>query len=299
MLSVLIPVYNYDVTELVGSIHKQLTNFGKDFEILVMDDRSDEEFVNINKGITELTHTDYIISNEKNGRLRTRILLSELARYDWLLFLDADTLPKTDDFIQNYLNAIDDSTEVIFGGFAYYNDRPEPSRLLRWKYGRKHEVSPDSIRNQRPYKLIISANFLIRKSILMQLNLKITGVLYGYDSYFGSRLKSENINVRHIDNEVYHLGIEESSKYLKKKEQAAEALLHFYENKMIDEHQNSLLSFFVSSRKLGLHHLFAWIFEAFSHNMRSNLTGRKPSIKLLQLYRISYLCRYYKSERSM
>ena len=33
MLSVLIPVYNYDVTELVNELHKQLTTSEVDFEL--------------------------------------------------------------------------------------------------------------------------------------------------------------------------------------------------------------------------------------------------------------------------
>ncbi|MBT8257168.1 MAG: glycosyltransferase [Bacteroidia bacterium] len=295
MISVLIPVYNFDVNSLVGLVHNQLSSCAIPFEILVMDDKSDTEFTISNSKINELHHTRYLVSETNHGRLKTRVLLSEEAQYEWLLFMDADTLPKSERFIENYLDAINDNTETIFGGFAYYDKAPENKHLLRWKYGKKHEVSDASDRNKKPYKLIISANFMIKKTVLKNLDLKFSVAQYGYDSYFGSRLKSEGIQVNHINNEVYHLGLEENWKYLEKKEQAAESLLHFYKNNLIQDHQNSLLSLFVFLKKLQLHHLFAACYKSFGERMRSNLTGNNPSIALLQLYRISYLCNSYKN----
>ncbi len=295
MLSVLIPVFNYDVNNLISVIHDQLTAAGLPYEILVLDDYSDQQYINSNKGINNLNNTEFILSNKNNGRLLTRMLLSERAKFDWLLFLDADTIPKSANFIQSYINAIDDDTEAVFGGFDYYKTPPDRKSLLRWRYGIKHEVSPAARRNRKPYKLIISANFLIRKSVWKNLNMQLSISQYGYDSYFGSKLKSEMVKVRHIDNEVYHLGIEQNSKYLEKKEQAAESLLFFYENGLLKEHQHSMLSLFIMLKKFQLHHVLSISYSLFRQMMRSNLTGENPSISLLQLYRISYLCYLYKN----
>ena len=119
---------------------------------------------------------------------------------------------------------------------------------------------------------------------------------YGLDNYFGSLLKSHNISVKHIDNEVYHLGLESNSVYLRKKEQAAETLLSVYQDNKIVGHQNDLLRLFESFKKYGLTGVFALIHKHFNAFLKKNLLGKKPSVKLLQLYRISYLC--YKYEKS-
>ena len=118
--------------------------------------------------------------------------------------------------------------DAVYGGFAYYDEPPEKEFKLRWEYGRRREEVKAQIRNKRPYKSIISANFLIKKTVFKALNEQITGNLYGEDNHFGALLKKHNIKVKHIDNEVYHLGIEPSAKYLEKKEQAAYTLLHLY-----------------------------------------------------------------------
>ena len=44
MISILIPVYNYDVTELVAELHRQCMDLGMPFEILCYDDGSQSDF---------------------------------------------------------------------------------------------------------------------------------------------------------------------------------------------------------------------------------------------------------------
>jgi glycosyltransferase involved in cell wall biosynthesis len=44
MISVLIPVYNYDVTEAVKELHRQLSKEGVNFEIRIIDDASEDAY---------------------------------------------------------------------------------------------------------------------------------------------------------------------------------------------------------------------------------------------------------------
>ena len=290
MISVLIPIYNYDIVSLVKDVHKQLISSTIDFEILCLEDGSDNRFVELNKPITSLAHITHLISKTNDGRLKARKRLSEEAKYKWLLYLDADVIPKHQSFIKNYLDAVKSGDDSYFGGFAYYETPPKVDYLLRWKYGRKHEQILAAIRKKRPYKVIISANFLIKKSVFLALNLVVDEKLYGYDNYFASQLKIQNVSIKHIDNEVYHLGIETSEQYLQKKEQAAEALLFFYKNGLMTSHENGLLKLFLALRKWHLHHFFSFFYLSFKNSFKHQLTGKNPSLKLLQLYRLSYLC---------
>ncbi|NRA93993.1 MAG: glycosyltransferase family 2 protein [Psychroserpens sp.] len=290
MISVLIPVYNYNIVDLVGQIHKQLELCNRPFEIICFDDRSESNNTIVNKGISDLDHTKYVVSKINLGRTQARQELAKAASYDWLLFLDADVLPKKNTYIEDYLELTNKDLDAVYGGFAYYDTVPSSEFSLRWTYGKTHEQISANQRNQRPYKVIISANFMIRKSLFLELNANIEQKGYGYDNYFGGLLKEKGAKVFHIDNEVYHLGIETNSSYLRKKEQAAETLLHLYRTKELQNHQNDLLRLFSRSKRIGLNYLFSLLYKAFKSGLQKNLLSANPSMIMFQLYRICYLC---------
>ncbi len=300
MLSVLIPIYNVDVCNLVMEIHHQLEHSGIRYEIICIEDGSDTPFVDANLKLNNLPNTKHVIRKENTGRLNTRLELCDASKFEWLLFVDADTLPKSKNYISNYIQAIQPDTQAIFGGFAYYDQPPKQDFLLRWKYGRKYEVRPAKFRNKKPYKLIISANFMIRKTVIKSLDLSAKSNEYGHDSYFSNQLKANNIKVLHIDNEVYHLGIEESTFYLKKKEQAARTLMQFYSKGLMKFHENGLLNAFITLKKMGLSSFFAFLYKQMNGILRRRITGKNPSTFALQLYRLLYVCSiYHKGQEDM
>lgn len=290
MLSILIPVHNFNIVNLVNTIHKQVSLCAINFEIICLDDYSNESISNTNAVINALTHTSYLKNDENKGRNKTRLLLCEKATYDWLLFLDADVLPKTDDLISNYLKLLDTNFDAIYGGFAYYETPPEQRYKLRWQYGRHREQIKADIRNKKSYKVIISANFIIKKAVFKTINKQIVGNYYGEDNQLGALLKSNAIKVLHVDNEVYHLGIEPSLKYLRKKELAALTLLHLYNANRNLDHDNDLLSLFETLKRYKLNGVFAFLYKLFHNRLRKNLLGNNPSINTLQFYRIGFMC---------
>lgn len=290
MISVLIPVYNYSILNLVKEIHSQLIKSGVSFEILCLEDGSDQQYIQKNKEISTLKNTFHIISETNIGRPRARQLLCTKAKYNWLLFLDADVKPKTPSYISTYLNFTNQNYEAIFGGFAYTTEKPEDTHILRWAYGKNKEETPSSIRNRNPYKVIISANFLIKKPVFYSINAQIKGNSYGFDLFFGSLLKSNNIKVLHIDNEVYHLGLETSTCYLLKVETAVDNLLNLHKSGKLEHHSNELLSAFLKLKKYKLNYVAIIVYNLFSPIFKKQLLSSKPSIKLLQLYKICYIC---------
>ncbi|MDG1714109.1 glycosyltransferase family 2 protein [Lacinutrix sp.] len=293
MLSVLIPTYNYDISKLVAAIHAQLTNCAIAFEIIILEDGST---LKLNSS-HNLDYTKVIKNTQNIGRVKARQDLALKAKYDWLLFLDADVFPKSKQFIYNYIKAMSHDYEAFFGGFAYHDDKPEQSFILRWKYGQTKEQIPASTRNKSPYKVIISANYLIKKEVFSAVNTKIEDTKgYGFDNYFGALLQDNNAKVWHIDNEVYHLGIEKSESYLQKKEQAALTLIHFYKTEGFNNHSNDLLRLFRKLNNFKLAWLFSLFYKFFNSNMKKNLLSNSPSVKILQLYRISFMCYAYKNK---
>ena len=290
MISVLIPVYNYNILNLVKDIHDQLMESGINFEILCLEDGSNRQNTEQNKEITSFKNTSQLILETNIGRSSARQLLCTKAKYNWLLFLDADVKAKTSEYISTYLKFINLKYEAVFGGFAYLPEKPKDNHVLRWAYGKSKEETPASIRNKNPYKVIISANFLIKKPVFHSINSQIKGNSYGFDNFFGSLLKSNNIKLFHIDNEVYHLGLETSTCYLSKIETAVETLLNLYQSGKIENHSNELLLVFLKLKKYRLNYLAILVYKLINPILKKQLLSSKPSIKLLQLYKICYMC---------
>ena len=85
MLSILIPTYNYNITPLVGELHKQAISLNIIFEILVMEDGS-TLFVEENQEIGKLEHCKHILLTENIGRSAIRNKLADSAKHQFLLF---------------------------------------------------------------------------------------------------------------------------------------------------------------------------------------------------------------------
>ncbi|GAB1857517.1 glycosyltransferase [Flavobacteriaceae bacterium MHTCC 0001] len=290
MISILIPTYNYNITDLVYNIHKQASKLNIEFEIIALDDLSNSDIVNHNSKINTLKNTSYLLSKTNKGIAVNRQLLCEKAKYNWVILLDADMELKDNFFIKNYLKVIHLNYDVFFGGIIYKKTTPNSKSLLRWKYGIKHESISSKERNKKPYKITSASNILIKKETFNHLDLFNIGNAYGMDIFFGPQLKLNQISILHIENEVYHLGLESSTIYLKKVKRAVEMLLKLHQNKKIQVHENSLLKTFIALKKIGLNYLFYLNFKFFKNIMNNNLLSVRPSIKVLQLYKLSYIC---------
>ncbi|MFD1163879.1 MULTISPECIES: glycosyltransferase family 2 protein [Hwangdonia] len=292
MLSILIPTYNYDIVHLVNDIHEQATKSNIEFEIIALDDVSNADTIKQNSKINVLKHTRYLVSKTNGGIAVNRQLLCDKAKFDWILLLDADMKLKDPLFISNYIDAIERNYEVIFGGIKYENEAPDSKILLRWKYGVHCEAIDAKKRNKTPYKITSAANMLIKKEVYKRFGLNSIGHSYGMDIFFGPQLKINNIPVLHINNEVFHLGLESSKTYLKKTRLAVETLLRLNHTKKIKLHENDLLKIFVLSKKTMFNYALSLFFKLFENTMTKNLLGKSPSIKLLQLYKIAYMCHF-------
>jgi glycosyltransferase involved in cell wall biosynthesis len=290
MLSILIPTYNYSVSHLIASLGKAMQATDIVFEILCWEDGS-HLYLDDNKAICDtVAHAVHHVSNENKGRITSRTLMAKKAQYDWLLFLDADVELKGETFIKNYLSNLNSGYDAIYGGYAYNSIKPDTNFILRWKYGRNYEQVKASVRNKQPYKVIISGNFMIKRDLFLDISSEIKNDGYGYDNVFGALLKLKKIAIFHIDNAVIHNGLDKNSEFLNKVERAVETLhLHHSKNKTIST-ENSLLEFYKSTKKIGLSKVVSVVFKTLKQPLRKQLLGNNPNMKLLQFYKLGYLC---------
>jgi glycosyltransferase involved in cell wall biosynthesis len=284
MISILIPVFNRHVGRLVASLLSQLAAVKEKGEIIVMDDCSDDE-VSRNANRTALSgvkNVQYIELPSNAGRNIIRHQLASAANYNTLIFIDADSSFPDTLWLERYLDALTGDS-IIMGGRLYRTAIP-PVSSLHVKYGTVREQKAASVRNKHPWRSFLACNFLISKPQLARLI--IDNHLQGYcheDTFMGLQFKKLNIRLTHIDNPVYHEGIDDDLLFMKKQK---EALLNLaYLCRTYDTHYN----FSIEVKLIRVHKKIAG--NAAGKYMLDKLVNREEDFKknTLQSYSLAWL----------
>lgn len=298
MISICLPIYNFDITELAEELLKQATEFNISVEILAFDDASLSYYKKRNSKISVNSNVHYLEFDHNLGRSKIRNRLADFAQGNWLLFLDCDMMPELPNFLNSY-NSVIDQANVICGGTSYGAKPFKSELLLRWRYGVYRE-SRNAIRRQvRPYASFLSGNFMIRKDVFnaIRFNEAISG--YGHeDTLFGLDLKKHKVSILHIQNPCIHLGIEPCFDYLVKTEQGIinlVRLLRIVPEQKQDLRKNiRLLRFYCALRTVGMGYPLRWIFRVFNPLIRRMLCSSRPSILLFDLYKLGMIAQLFK-----
>jgi glycosyltransferase involved in cell wall biosynthesis len=291
MLSILIPVYNFNIVPLVNELRRQSSKASIQFEIIVLDDCSSELLRDQNKEVGNLAEVRFIELDKNIGRARIRNRLAGMAKYPTLLFMDCDSEVSSDKFIENYLPYCGKEL-VVCGGRIYKNDPPEePEYLLRWLYGLMREQLSAQLRNINPYRSFMTNNFLLSRSIMLQIQFDESIVQYGHeDTLFGLELRKRNITVIHIQNPLIHIGLEIASEFLRKTSEGIENLLTLINNGKItrqDFRDIRLLRAYGILKKYRLVKINLFFYNFIANIVIRNLLGSNPSILAFDLYKLS------------
>jgi len=290
MLSILIPVYNYNIFTLVETLRKQTLECNIPFEIICLDDAS-QDFIIENQRINQFNNSSFSILEKNIGRSAIRNLLAQKAVYENLLFLDADTFPVHNQFISNYIEAIKKNGKVVFGGILYENKKPAKELLLRWIYGRKREALSLADRIQNPSDFALVSNLLIKKEIVARFPFDENLTKYGYeDLLFFSVLKSNLIAITHIDNPVFHLNLETSALFLSKTKTALQNLVFLDVSNKISKKESKIIASFEFLNRLKLISVFNFVFRKLETKIERNLVSEKPSLFLFDMYKLGCYC---------
>ncbi len=254
MISICIPVYNFNIAPLIDELAKQAKELGVPYEIICIDDASQKMDQNKNEKVRD--NIVYIQLQQNVGRAKIRNLFLQYARYPNLLFLDCDSILYNKHFLSNYLQFIgkNKTYDVVCGGRIYNEISPQKKYRLRWLYGIKKESLPVEERNKNPNASFQTNNFLISKTIFSQtlFDERITG--YGHeDTLFGYALQKQNIVVHHINNPVLNGHLENNKTYLQQTEKAVINLTQILRYVNYDEafiNNVSLLRFYYKTKRL-------------------------------------------------
>jgi len=290
MLSVLIPVKDWNPLALVESLAVQLSESGKPYEILVSDDSDPAVSGQISGVVSKIRGVRYFCREKPLGRSANRNFLAANALYDYLLFIDGDAGMVHDRFILNYLDQASPDT-VLCGGTLYSESPPENQEsLLRWTYGRSREQIDASIRQKKPWKSFSTFNFLIPAQIFR--NIRFDESIRGYgheDTLFGINLNDSGVKIVHLNNGLLHLGLESASVYLDKIRESGANLHLIYTRGILPSAYLDEISLFASWKRLKKFRISglagSW-FRFRRKSLEKRLCGTHPSLFLLDLYKL-------------
>jgi glycosyltransferase involved in cell wall biosynthesis len=296
MLTVCIPVYNADVRSLINQLARQSEGLPFPVELLLIDDNSKEEFKALNREISGLARTEYL--SENIGRAAIRNRFPSLTKSPWLLFLD-DGIDIPEHFLSKYISFIEADVPLVVCGGKVVGSKPGFSSFLRYQYARKRENLPSVSRSLAPYHSFITGNFLIHRSVFNQVQFEESLVGYGHeDTLFGFELKMAQIPVVHIDNAIVIKHFDSTSKYLKKSEEGILNLLRVL--RLADNHPDlvqdiRLLRVYQQLPCSVSGGCFRGIARPIYSITKFLLLMGIPSLRLFDLFKLSYLVRVHQS----
>lgn len=288
-LSILIPAYNYDCTQLVQGLCRQLSelaSFCIRAEVIVAEDgTTDDVALTANAAIAQWEHCRYIRRSENVGRAAIRNFLAKNALYEWLLFLDCDMELPDNMFVRRYLES--NGKTVVDGGFGVTENKALEGRNLRYTY-EWHAQDRHSVEQRRknPYRSFRTTNFLVSRQVMTDIPFDERFHHYGYeDVLFGKKLKQEGIAIEHIDNPMMLSNVESNDIFVAKTEESLRTLYSFRN----DLRGYSKLLTFVS----GIHIKPVKSAIRLWHKLlgpieRRHLCGSHPTLRVFNIYKTGY-----------
>lgn len=290
MLSILIPTFNYNVVPLVLELQKQADNLGIDYEILVQDDCS-KQFISENAEINKFENCSFFENSENLGRGRNINLLAKKSKFKFALILESDAFPEKENYLKNFIDILNDSTSVIFGGVKYPNAVPEKDKILRWKYGINRETKSLKNRLQNNYDYVFTWNLLLKKGILLENPFPEFIKEYGYeDLIFIKNLRLKSIPIQHIENCLVHQNDETSEDFIVKSEKAVQTLYQLIQTNKIDFSDSNLSKLYLKIKTLHFEKLVYYFFRKTKKILLQNLTSSNPNLFFLDFYKLGYFC---------
>lgn len=294
MLSILIPVYNYDCSELIKALHLQGERLkqskGGDYEIIVGDDASSKGHgvENVRKACN-FPECRFLSPEKNRGRAANRNAMAREAKGNYLLFIDCDALVTRGDFLEKYYEETLKGAEVVIGGIEAVGTQPSPDVSLRFKYEQSAaEIRSLEYRKANPYSHFSTFNVMVKTEVFMHIRFDESCVGYGYeDTIFGLRLKQEGYNITHIDAPLVHNGLDTNREFVEKTEQSMRNLHRFGRDIQNFSHVGAVA---LRLKRLNLDEMIVTWHRLFGRIERANLLSNNPSLFVLKLYKLGFFC---------
>ena len=290
MLSVLIPLYNYNAFPLAKAIVEQSLKLNIDFELICIDDASNSELNTENEKINCLQNAKFIAQKVNAGYRGNRNNLAAMAKFDYLLFIDGDSIIVANDYVKNYIENLSENTQIIYGGRVHPNTIVDKTKTLRWKYGKFVEDKTAEVRQKNVYKTLMFNNTLIKKTCFSAIEFDTSLTKYGHDdTVFSFEVSNAKLNVKHINNPIEHGDIDSNQEFLRKTEESLINLHKIYYSKKVDYKFIKILNFYNWLEFFWLTNFVAFIFKLIKPSVKKQLLSSRPSLLLFNFYKLGFL----------
>ncbi|MGB0177795.1 MAG: glycosyltransferase family 2 protein [Owenweeksia sp.] len=287
-LSLCIPVYNEEVSELVHTLLAQGRDLNISFEVRVYDDGSEPPYLEKNRSLKNEQEVQYHELPENLGRAAIRNLLADEATGEYLLFMDCDMGIENDAFLKNYWEQR--IPGVICGGHKYSDIKPEQPYYLHWLYGRERETSSLAERQEQGYASFRSSNFFLHRDVLK--NVRFKGDIKGYgheDTFFAYELKVSQTPLKIIDNAITHKGLEKSDIFIEKTKNSLKNLLWLRRHFPRFSEEVRILQALAKMERTATVALMRGLYRTRKKTWLKKLNGPNPQLYILDLFKLGYL----------
>ena len=224
-LSVLIPFLRDEPCDLIAALGRQRLAAPDTVEVALFDDGSQDPALTqaVTEAATACPLPCLLVSSPVNfGRAKGRNQLVQSARADWFLFLDGDMLPDSPDFLQTYLDLIEqDAPAVVFGGFSMLQAPPVRAHALHRRMAQASDCAPVVQRRLEPEKHVFTSNLLVRRDVFETERFDEGFAGWGWEDVEWAMRVTRRHAIVHINNTATHLGLEPAAAIARKYEQSA------------------------------------------------------------------------------
>ena len=290
MLSILVPIYNFNAFPTVQELHRQCVEQEIPFEIICQDDASQSDLNRFNEKINDLYNCSFVSLKNNISHRENRNNLAAQSKFDWLLFLDGDSIITNKNYIHHYIKQIN-TFDIVYGGRLHPEKCPSNNQKLRWKYGRYMEDQSAPEREKKGYSALLFNNTVIKKKCFDTVKFDTNTTKYGHDdTQLSYRLNLKTFTLKHLENPVEHGDIDTNRDYIGKTKQSLENLQQLYQTKTIDPKFVKLLSLYDFLVRSKLKYGIAVFFKIFSEALEQNLKSNNPKLFFFNCFRLGYLC---------
>jgi len=218
-ISICVPAYKRDVSELMAALADCASSSLA--ELIIYDDGSDDADLLdriVGRASYTLAAIRIVFADRNRGRSAARNAAMRHARADWVLLLDADTMPDDGRFIERYLDTIDSLWEptVVVGGYSHKAAPREKGSALHRRLAERARCVSADIRRAAPGRYLFSSNVLLHRLILDSAPFDESFAGWGWEDVDWA-LRAQNwFPVVHIDNTATHLGLDADSALMAK-----------------------------------------------------------------------------------
>jgi glycosyltransferase involved in cell wall biosynthesis len=232
VLSICIPFFRFDIRPLLIELERQASSFAESIEILAVDDASGDPALikELHERFAAASTVVRVSVFAKNlGRARIRNFLAAQARGEYVLFLDCDMYPDSDEFVKLYLEfARAGKEDVVVGGSSYLLiGAIAKEQYLYFYHSKRTQCVPVGVRRAAPLRFVFTNNMMIRTLLLRRITFDSGYTGWGYeDTDLAFAVARAGARIIHIDNSATHLGLIDDNALIAKYRNSAGNFAH-------------------------------------------------------------------------